>query len=240
MEEKEISPLSFLDFLIEGLDKNIPEKEVTFSGMDCHGRYEAQALVNQEDYDPNVFETRRYFYENGRIRRIAKTFNEREIKIEEWSEDGITQRITCYDDEGGLIWEKNIDHRTRHERIRINRESYFFSIFDEECLQAFENGRFHSTIPFEIMDDSYKEEILEILGTEKAATQLPVEIIDCFGPNRLLKSLVASEWCFLELHCSSTGKTSYLRVPPRSSDVIYAIAWTFRMDRKDYVLSKET
>lgn len=240
MKESEITPHSFLDYLMEGLGENILEKEVLFSGMDCYGRYEAHALVNQEDYDPNILETRRYFYENGRIRRIVRTSNDKMVKLEEWSEDGVTQRITCYEDEGDLIWKKDVDHRTRKEQIWINRDSYFFTIFSEECLWDLENGRFHPTIPFEIMDDSYKEETLEILGTEKVATQLPVDVIDRFGANRLLRVSVAKEWCLLELVCTSTGKISYLRVPPGSSDIMSAIAWTFGVDKENYRLEVET
>jgi len=250
MGASELIPLSFQDFLMEGLGNNLPEKEVTFSGIDLHGRYKAQVLfkekdwlpilANIEDYLPDILETRRYFYENGQIRRIAKTLNDRAVSIEEWSEDGVSQRITCYEEEGEWIWKKNADHRTHQEGIFISSESYFFSTLSEEHIQALESGRFHPELPFEKMDDSCKEAILEILGAERAATQLSVEIIDSFGSNRLLRASLARAWRFLELHCSSTGKISYLRVPPDFNDVLSAIAWTFSMNKENYQLEAET
>jgi hypothetical protein len=242
MEENTITPLFFLDFHVEGLDKNLPRKEVTFSGMDSHGRYKAQALVNQEDDLVNIIETRRYFYENGRIRRIARTLNDVMVKTEEWSEDGCWHRFTSYDEIGDWLGKKTIDLKTGIEKILINREAWMFGAVQEEFVRPLETGEFQSEQLFDVKWEDVREAILEILGAARTVPGLPMETIDQLGPNRLVKmewwdmrgSPRMPPWCFLELCCTSTGKVSYLRVPPEFSDIMSAIAWTFGLNGNEY------
>ena len=248
MEENTVTPLFFLDFHVEGLDKNLPGKEVTFSGMDSHGRYKAQALVNQEDDLLNIFETRRYFYENGRIRRIARTLNDVMVKTEEWSEDGCWHRFTSYDEIGDWLGKKTIDLKTGIEKILINREAWMFGAVQEEFVRPLETGEFQSEQLFDVKWEDVREAILEILGAARVVPGLPMQTIDRLGQNRLLRmewrdrwgAPRMEPWCFLEFHCASTGKISYLRVPPGFSDIMSAIAWTFEMDKHNYQLEVET
>lgn len=45
---------------------------------------------------------------------------------------------------------------------------------------------------------------------------------------------------YVEVHCSSTGKTFFLRVPPNVKTCHAAVAWTFAMNQKKYVPNSET
>ena len=237
-------PLAFSEFLTEGLYDDLDEKEVVFSGWDRYGRFESQARVFM-DYDlVNVFETRRYFYSDGRLRRIARLRNEMLVRTEEWSEAGDQHRVRSYGDEEEWIYEKVDGRRFQHGMHSINRYSPVFSSLSEEDVRALANGKFDPQHLLDIEEEGLREVIFEILGAGKIAPVLPLTSIDRSDPNRLLSYCWDSEGepCFfLELHCTSTGKISYLRVPPGFNSVQSAIAWTFGIDDKEqYKLEMET
>lgn len=237
-------PRNFSEFLTEGLDDDSDEKEVVFWGLDRYGRFESEARVLL-DYDlVNVFETRRYFHLDGRLRRVARVRNEMLIRTEEWSETGDQHRIISYGDSEEWIYEKVDGRYFQHGILSINRDSPVFSSLPEEDVRALADGKLDARRLPGIRDEGLREMIFEIMGAGKIAPALPLVSVDQSGPNRLLSYYWDSggePWYFLELHCTSTGKVSYLRVPPGFYSVLDAIAWTFGMeDKKQYQLEVET
>ena len=227
----------------------VNEKESFFSGQDHEGAYQAHILMYREDDLGHMLVTKRYFYSSRRLKRVVKTLDEDLIWIEDWSEDGAHHWTSSCAGEDGWVWKKWINPKTGAERLLINRESYVFWGMPENLIVSLEAGEFHSKRLLEIRWEDEREAILEILGASKVASELPAVMVDSLGPNRLLRmewrdrwgDPRMDDWSFLEFHCASTGKVSYLRVPPRFNDIMSAIAWTFGMDDKEqYQLEVET
>jgi len=249
MDEVKVVPRSFFELLRENCAAN---DQVVFSGSDGFGRYDAEAIVYRERDTDHVLETRRYFYDSGCLQRIAwflnEGFGEGILRVEEWSEDGMRHQITSYAGAGEWLWERVIDHKRGITRTWVNRDSFIFFAAPEDTVSALEDGTFLPARLLDIRWADVREAILEILGPAKVIPEFPMETVDSLGPNRLLrmdwknwwKSSRAQDWCFLELHCTTTGKVSYLRVPPASNDIMSAVAWTFRMQKEDYFPDQET
>lgn len=169
-------------------------------------------------------------------------------RIEEWSADGSRQYITGYGGANEWLWKKSINHITGCEKLSVNRDSFIFFSVPEDMIRSLEIGKFEPDWLLEIRWEDTREAILGILGATRAVTGLPMQTIDRFGPNRLLQlewrdrwgAPRMGPWCFLELHCTSATKVSYLRVPPVFTDALSAIAWTFSMDKENYLLDRET
>jgi hypothetical protein len=195
-----------------------------------------------------LIETRRYFNSDGRVWRIEKIEDTAVLRAWEFLADGTLRRITSFDAMGDWIWEKTINPVTGHSRLSINRDNFLFFDIAIDLIGSIEKGKF---IPGQMLDikwEGVREAILEILGAAKVVPELPMTTVDSLGPNRLLKMEWKDRWgeprmdpwCFLELHCTTIGKVSYLRVPPIYTDSMSAIAWTFGMDKEDYQLEMET
>jgi len=242
-------PLSFFDHLSAGCIEN---ESMNFSGDDPCGHYTAQAMMDRQGDGEHVVETRRYLYPTGRVRRIARSLNtgfeEIPIRVEEWSEDGGRRQITSYAGPDEWLWEKVIDPKAGTEKICISRDSFLFFGVPEDLICALEADQFCPEWLLEIRWEAVREAVLGMLGAAKLVPGLPMAAVDRFGLNRLLRmewqdmwgSPRMAPWCFLELHCTTTGKISYLRVPPIFTDVLSAIAWTFGMNQENYRLKTET
>lgn len=231
----------YADFLEQDLTEG---KENLFSGQDCYGCYKA---YGQRD-STNMLVIRRYFYPNGRLKRMGRFLNEGLIRTEEWSENGGRQCITSYDGAEEWLWEKDIDYTRQKERFSINQDAFVFRGIPEGHIRALEDGDFNPAWLLESMGGGFREIVLEVLGVAKVIPSLPMIEIDHCGPNRLLRfsweALSGNRhdepWVFAEVHCTSTGKITYLRVPPGFSDIMSAIAWTFETDKENYLLDEET
>ncbi len=244
-----IAALSFLEQFKESFG-NSPEG--VYSGHDTNGRYGSRASLLRANDLEHILETRTYLYPSGRIRRVARVLTDaygtNPVRIEEWNEDGSRHYITSYAGAGEWVWEKAIDHRTGAERLWVNRDSFIFILVTEDTVRALENGAFDPQDLYDMKWEDVREAVLELLGAARVVPALPFTVIDSLGTNRLLKldwrirrpSTRAASWCFLELHCTTTGKVSYLRVPPNFTDIMSAIAWTFGMDKENYKLEEET
>lgn len=195
-----------------------------------------------------MIETRRYFDPDGLLWRIEKIEDTTVLMAWEYSAEGTLRRITSFDTMGDWIWEKAINPRTSHVRLSINRDSFLFFDISNDLIGSIETGKF---IPSQLLDvkwEGVREAILEILGAVKVVPELPMTAVESLGANRLLKMEWKDRWgeprmepwCFLELHCTTTRKVSYLRVPPIFNDIMSAIAWTFGMDKGNYRLEVET
>ena len=230
------------DYLIR--EPGLFGRQTQVNGQDARGRYEGLATVAEDEV---LLETRQYFYPNGKLRLIGKFEDGIPLREEEWSEDRDRQKITSYGGAGEWLWEKIIDHRTGTEKLWVNRNSFMFSSVPEGLIRSLEIGRFNSFRLFEISVGA-REAILEMLGAAKVFLDTLPETIDQLGSNRLLRldwgKLAGvrgiEPWYFLELHCTTTGKISYIRVPPGSSDIMSAIAWTFGEEKESYRLEVET
>ena len=226
--------------------------EGAYSGDDLNGRYESIAALHRDGDADFILETRRYFYHGGRLRRVARIlielYGESLIRAEEWSEDRTRRRVTSYGDGSEWLWEKWLDTDAGRERLSVNRDAFIFRGVPEEYFRTLEDGEFNPDWLLQIHREGFREAVLEILGTEKVIPALPMVEIDRCGLNRLLrlswKELTGSRheeaWAFAELHCTTTGKISFLRVPPGTSDIMSAIAWTFGTDKENYQLEVET
>lgn len=226
--------------------------EGSYSGYDTNGRYESRAFLLPGNDLEHILESRMYLYPSGRVRRAARVvtdaYGTNPVRIEEWSEDGSRHGITSYAGAGEWVWEKVIDYRTGREKIWINRDSFIFFVIPEDMIRSLETGEFDPARLLDIRWPDVREAILELLGAVKVVPALPFTAVDSLGPNKLLQLdwrcrwplTRMAPWSFLELHCTTTGKASYLRVPPGFSDIMSAIAWTFGMDKESYKLEVET
>lgn len=242
-------PVSFLDHLSQN---PIEEGAAVFTGHDLHGPYQAQASFYQDSDTRHVLEIRRYFSPAGNLNRITElineSFGERPIRIQEFSEEGRLKRLVVYGRAGEWVWEKTIDLNTGLERVCVNRTCFEFFSIPEDLIQSIEDGYFNPESLLDIRWEDVREIILEILGAARLIPGLPMNIVDRFGQNLLLKmnwedrwgAPRMEPWCFLKLHCTTTQKVSYLRVPAMFTDTLSAIAWTFGMDKETYRLDQET
>jgi hypothetical protein len=248
MTEEKTAP----SFIEQFRDNFLNGSEASYLGDDSNGRYESIASLPHESDADYIIETRRYFYPDGRLRRMARILNEAHgeslLRTEEWSEDGSRRHITSYGDEDEWLWEKTTDLKAGYEKLAINHDCFVFFSISEDLIRSLEAGEFQPEWLLEIRWEDAREAILEILGAARAVSGLPMQTVDQWGPNRLIKMEWRDRWgeprmepwCFLELHCTTSGKISYLRVPPGFSDIMSAVAWTFGMDKKNYRLEEET
>ncbi|HOW59804.1 MAG TPA: hypothetical protein PLO78_08805 [Candidatus Omnitrophota bacterium] len=239
-------PLSFWEYLT---GQSIGNTSAMVSGCDGYGQYVSQIADHGTDC---IYETRSYFYASGKLKRIAaiihEGYGESLIRSEEWGENGAGRIITHYSDIGEWLWVKVINQKTGAEKVVVNRDSFSFFSVPEDLVHSLENDEFRSARLLEIKWEGVREAILEILGAAKVVPGLPMQTIDQIGPNRLLRiewrdmwgAPRMDSWCFLELHCTTTEKVSYLRVPPVFNDIMSAVAWTFRMQKEDYFPDQET
>ena len=225
--------------------QDLPEGSRVVAGYDAYGYYKSQVIMLDEEH---FLETRSYYYQNGQPKRITRLLNEELIRSDEWNADGRRKITTSYSRLEEWVWEKVIDSTAGPERITINRDSFMFFSLPEDLIRSLESGEFDPSRLLEIKWESVRETILEMLGAAIVVPKLPMQAVDQIGPNRLLRmewqdlwgAPRMDPWCFLELHCNSTGKVSYLRVPPGFSETLSAIAWTFNMDKQNYLPTRET
>lgn len=83
---------------------------------------------------------------------------------------------------------------------------------------------------------------LEELGYERFLSQMEHEVIEKEGE----QELVMVNWakreepiCLVKVKCPSTGAFYALRVPPASKTIKEAVAWTFGISEKRYILEQE-
>lgn len=247
--DRDDPPISYFELLKQNIGGG---HSVIHHGYDMFGHYQAEATLHREGEAEHLLEVRRYQYPSGRLRRMAWILSgegvEGVLRVEEWSEDGGRHQITSCAGDGEWLWEKVIDHQSGVVRTLLNRESFVFTSLMEDVVRTLEDGTFDPGSLYDLKWEDVREAVLEVLGASRVVPALPFETVGSLGANRLLKldwrlrrpSTKAAPWCFLELHCTTTGKVSYLRVPPSLSDIMSAIAWTFRMEKEDYLLEQET
>lgn len=117
------------------------------------------------------------------------------------------------------------------------RDSYSDISLEEVVENCADIVRVEESLPLEVQDvircknAELKQKMLKRFGYERFVSEAQMETLDEVGENKLLRH---KDIVFAYVKDSSTGRRYLLRVPPRTSDVKTAIAWTFGLGVHEY------
>jgi hypothetical protein len=113
----------------------------------------------------------------------------------------------------------------------------------DEVEQTILSGQLTAQYILRLRNSAVRRLCLEELGYARFLSQIPHEVIATDGE----QELVRINWhareepiCLVKVRCPSTGAYYALRVPPETTTVKGAVAWTFGLDENNYKPIAET
>ncbi|MEK6647576.1 MAG: toxin-antitoxin system YwqK family antitoxin [Candidatus Firestonebacteria bacterium] len=220
--------LSYNKGVFHGINKKWYENgnqksELSYINGRFHGLVKEWYPDGESKLEVLFIDGRKHGLEKGVIRMTAKGFERFEILNDNGQIHGTAK---YYDRMDNLVKEE-----TYFRGVKIPKEIYFYpEKIKAEQIIAEPNAE-------------VRRIMLELMGYEKFLTQMPHCVVHKKGEYSLVRinryRREEENIMLLKAKCSSSGVWYTLRVPPDMKTCKEALAWTFNISPKEYVLEEE-